>query len=126
MSIDFSCPNSQPTPTIILGEDQNLDVKLTDSSTGDPFDLSSASEIVAKLLNADNTALSLTKTANQITLVSAIGGHMKIIISAAQSALLAVSPTGGLSNIELYITIGGKVTIVQLVGVVSVISRIFN
>lgn len=125
-----------PVPQIVIGEDKTLGVQLTDATTKSGFDLSGATEIVAILLNADNTYLQLKLSLSQIVVINNPVGLMQIIVTAAQSALLALSPilipgagdvqpVYGYSNIELHITIASKVTIVQLPDSIQVVQTLF-
>ena len=124
-------PCSPQIPQIIAGADAVLDVKLINQQTGDPLDLSAATEIEAILLNADNSFLELKLSLSQIVLISGPGGHFQIIIPAASSALLALSPVpspsvpASNSDMEIHLTIGGKLTIINLIGVVTIVARRF-
>lgn len=132
MGLDYC--NQLPVPVIVQGEDKVLTIKLVSSSTGDPFDLTAASAITALLLNADSTVLELTLTSG-VTIVNPSAGKIQVYITAAQSLLLALNPVitnppfppapGGYQNLELRITIGGEITIVQLPQSVSVVAKLF-
>lgn len=101
-------------PTVIIDEDKVLDIRLTSQKTKDPFDLTSATEIEAIFINADNTYLIKKLTLAGIVLISGPGGHFQVILTSAETALLAPSIVGGYSDIEIHITIAGKLTIVIL------------
>ncbi len=118
-------PATPIVPTVIMGEDKTLTVRLTDAATQNYVDLTAATEIVAFFLNADSTYLQKKLTTSGIVLVSAVGGLFNILLTAAETELLALSPAGGFSNIEIHYTIGGKVTIVQLKSVIQVIASLF-
>lgn len=112
-------------PRIVLGQDKTLDVWLTSESTCDPVDLTDATEIVAIFLNADGTFLERKFSLSQITIVSAPGGHFQIALPSASTALLAPSPTGSYSNIEIHVTISSMVTIILLPNSVNIVPRLF-
>lgn len=118
-------PCTPEIPTLVLGEDKTLDVKMINlsSPSRDPLDLTDATEIVAILLNADGTFLELKLSLSQITIISAPGGHFQIAITAAQSALLAQSAPGGFTDIEVQFIISSKKTITTLTDAVSIIPR---
>lgn len=119
-------PRGPFIPTVVLGEDAILDVKLKSKVTGDPFDLTAATEIKAILLNANNTYLEeKLSTGGGITLISGPGGHFQINLAAADTTLLAPSVPPALSDIEVQITIAGKLKIVLLNGAVNFIQRRF-
>ena len=122
MGLD-SCSKEPCVPTVIMGEDKTLDVKLTSDTTGDPLDLTGASEIEAILLNADATYLEKKLTTSGIVLVSGPGGHFQILLAASESALLQASPTGSYSDIEVHLTIASKLSIGILSGSVNIIPR---
>lgn len=122
---DSSCDEKRFVPTIVLGEDKPIVVRLVDAVTKNPVDLTSATEITAELLKDDGTGLTLTKTAGQIVLNSGPGGNFTITISAAQTALLAPSPATGYSSIQVSYTIAGKLTIVQLLNCVQIVPSLF-
>jgi hypothetical protein len=116
---------SVAVPTVIIGEDKSLTIKLVESKTQDPFDLTSATEIVACFLNADGTVLQKALSTSGVVIISGVAGKIQVILSKTETLLLTPSPLGGLSDIELRITIGGKLNIVQLPGVISVVKKLF-
>jgi hypothetical protein len=123
----MSCldPQSPKTPTIIIGEDKTLTVRLTDASTKLPFDISAASEIIAIFSKNDATTLEKKLSTGGISILSGPGGALQILLSAADTSSLMPSPAGGLSSVEIRITIAGKLTIILLENSISVISRLF-
>lgn len=112
-------------PVVIMGEDKFLDVKLLSQLSGDPIDLSAATEIQAILLKADSTYLIKKLSTAGITLVSGPGGHFQIILTQIESALLRPSPLGAYSDLEIHFTIAGLLTIVLLPNSVSIVSKLF-
>lgn len=126
--ISNSCldPITKLPPEIIQGEDETIDVRLTSAVTGDPFDITGATELEAKFLNFDGTIKSYKLSLSEIAVISGLGGHLRITISRASSLLLKPSASSGLSSFELYVTIAGKVTIVQFVNAVKIKAKLFN
>lgn len=122
MSLD---PCRPKVATVILGEDQPVSVTLVDSTTKLPFDLSSATEIIALFQNLDLSILQKKKSTGGIVLLSGPGGAFQILLTAAETALLAPSPTNGYSDLEVKVTIAGKLTIIQLPQSLKVLPRIF-
>lgn len=122
-----SCLDPAPVqiPTIVTGEDKNVDVRLTNSISGDPFDLTSATEIDAIFLKNDGTCLHKKLSLSEIVILSALGGKFQIILTAADTEDLALSPDNGYSNIEIRITIASKITIVLLKNVIKVVPKLF-
>lgn len=118
-------PVPEAKPIIILGEDKNVIVELTNTKTAKPIDLTAATEIEAILINADDTCLHKKLSTFGITLISGPFGKFQINLSAAETALLALSPEDGYSSIRVEFTIGGKKTIANLTDVVQVINRLF-
>lgn len=118
------CP--KPIPTIIQGEDAVLDVKFLNARPPkDPIDLTAATEIKAIMVNTDGSYLEKKMTDGGIVLVSGPGGHFQIVIDSADSTLLAVSPSGFRSDIEVHYTIATKEKIVILSQEVLIKARRF-
>lgn len=86
------CENGPIQDTIVIGSDHTLSLRLVDND-GNPFDLTEASNIQFRFLNADGSvlALNLTDMSAPIRVVSAPAGTLICIITAAQSALLATN-----------------------------------
>lgn len=128
MSLDSDSSN---IPVIVQGEDKVLTVGLTKLSAstsinGTPFDsLASATEVKVIMLNTDQSYLVKLMSTGGVVVTSGLGGKFQIIIAAAQSALLALSPSGLYSDMEVHVTIGGKLTIVILTSVFQVIAPRF-
>lgn len=99
------CENQQPF-TIFTGDQKSLPLRIAYAS-GIPVDLTSVSEIVVNLPNADGTFLQLKYTLSEVTIVTpATTGQFKAAITAAQSALLNI---GELQDIDVTFTIGDLV-----------------
>lgn len=92
------------------GEDANFNDFLKNPD-GSPFDLTSVTEISARIANTDGTYLELLKTSEGVTVVGAAGGgEVNLAVTKTQSALLLVQNP---APIEYRITKGGLVTIIQ-------------
>ena len=112
-----------PIPVIYQGADKTLDIFLTSQTSGDPVDITAATEIEAIFLNTDGTFLEKKLTTAGIAIISGPGGHFQIYLAAADTALLAVSASGGYSDVEIHLVIGGKTTIVVLSNAVNILAR---
>lgn len=115
----------QAIPQIYQGEDKILTVRLVSAQTKLPFDISLATEIIAAFMNADQTTLEVKKSTGGITILNGPGGAMQITLTSVQTALLAVASGDGYQSFQLQITIGGKITIVQLPNSIQVIAPLF-
>jgi len=113
-------PCVKPVPTIVMGEDKILDVKLKNATTKDYLDITSASEIVAILLNADGTFLEKKLSTNGIAIISGPSGHFQINLASSETALLAASGDA-YSDIEVKLTLSSKLSIVNLIGCVNIV-----
>ena len=124
MSLD---PTAQfpSVPVVIQGEDKTLGIRLKSSTSGDPYDLTAATEIEAVFLKTDNTCLHKKLTTGGIVLVSGPGGYFQVLLTDTETPLLALSPVAGYSSIEIRVTIGGKVNYVQLVDSMQVVASLF-
>jgi hypothetical protein len=130
LNLDGCQPCSPPPPVVYQGADKTLDFFLTKQSNGQPLDITGVTEIEAIFLNTDGTFLELKLSLSEVTLVSAPGGHFQVQISAADSQLLALSPMPVppsylpcFSDVEVHLTIGGKISIVVLTGSIQVLAR---
>lgn len=127
MSLD---PPKKRVPTIVQDEDKTLNHRLLKAQAceDDPiegFDLTGVTEIKVIFLNADNTTLVKLLTTSGVALVDAKAGKFQSFLTKAETILLALSPDGGLSDIEVRFTLAGKETIVLLPQSVKVAPRLF-
>lgn len=106
---------------LIKGEDKEFVVRIVRSDTEEPFDLTGVAEIKARFKKADGTALEKLYTATEVVIVSALGGKIKVILSDADTVLLEEREQ---QDVEIEIFRAGITTIVQLLKVLSVRSRI--
>jgi len=103
---------------IFTGQDKTMNLRAAYLATGLPLDLTSCTEIVVNLLNADGTNTTLKLSLDQVSIISpAVLGQISVPISAAVSALLNV---GELQNVDVAFTISGLVTIVRFFQALSV------
>ncbi len=86
-----TCEPGPIQDTVIKGSDRTLTVRLVQDIDGNPFNLNGASLIEFRFRNADGTILSLKSTGvgNPVQIVSAAGGKLLCILTAAQTLLLA-------------------------------------
>ena len=125
----MSCldPASPITPTIIIGEDKTLSVQLVDD-TGQPIDLSTATEIDAMFMNADGTCVHKKLSTAGVVLTSGPFGKFNVLLSGADTAALQLSPAApnpGLSGFEIHYRVNGLTTFVLLRNSLSIIPRMF-
>ena len=109
--------------TIIRGDDIGLTVRLKVKNLCgddcDPYDLTGATEIVAKFAKEDGTCLEVKLTDTNITIIYATGGKILIKIASADSALLKVSP-----NQDFSVTVtdaGGEKHTANFIGCLTVV-----
>jgi hypothetical protein len=96
---------------------------LISAKTQLPLDLTTATEIKGIFTKEDGSALTVTKTGLAISVTSAIGGTISIVLTAAQTALLKASEK---QNFEIEVTRGGKADIVQIASVLNVRLRLVD
>jgi hypothetical protein len=109
---------------IIRESDREFSVRIEIKSSGDPFDLTGASQIKAYFPKPDGTALEINMNpSNSIVILNAMGGKIKIALSEAETALLNV---GEAQSFEVEIQIGTITSIVQFVEALNVIDRVFG
>lgn len=127
----MSCldPQVPVIPKITRGSAISIPVALpVDQFTGQPVDVSSASEIKFALPNADGTTvLQLLKTTSGIADNGYKQGDFLAVISEAQSLLLKLSDADTEGDIDARVEyiIAGKTYIVNLPGYCTVVENIF-
>jgi len=110
---------------IIRGSDKDFTVLVTiigGCNSGEPFDLTGASEIKALFKKEDDTILTKTLSGSAITIVSATTGKIKVLLTDADTSLLAV---GDGQPFEIEIIIGTITSIVQFIETLNVRDRVF-
>lgn len=113
-------------PNIVRGEDLVFPVQLpNDEFSGDPVDLTAASEITMTILNQDATALTYSFTGGKIAKVNAQLSRFNILFAAADTALLKISAAPGDQAMRVTYTIAGKITIVNLTNFFTVTDKLF-
>jgi hypothetical protein len=106
--METSCaPCSQsPVFTIFQGDSKTLPLKALFADTLDPLDLTSCTEILVPLPNADGTFTVLKYSLSQVVIASpAVLGQFSVPISSVNSLLL--NP-GVLQNLDVTFTITGS------------------
>ena len=107
------------TITIIRGEDRTIQLGIREAN-GQPYDLTSITEIKIELENEDGTTLDLKYTDAEIAVVSAKAGLISATITDTQSALLK---TGNSMDMHASITIGGLVRKALFEGLLTVVEE---
>jgi hypothetical protein len=109
--------------TIIKGEDKKLNVRLVSADSGDPFDLTGATEIVA-VLPATDLPFYLEKklSLSEIEVASAQGGRMYVKLLPADTNKLAVDDA---ASFEIRVTVAGVETRVQLLQALKIVDSLF-
>lgn len=104
--------------SIFTGDAKTMSLRALYQETGQPVDLTAASEIVVNLPNADGSFLQLKLSLSAVTVTSpAVLGNFTAVISAVQSALLNI---GELQNFDVTFTISGNPFTVRYYGSLSV------
>lgn len=111
------------TETVVQGQDLSLNVRLVTADPGDPFDLTSASEIVA-VFASTQAPLYIEKklSMSQITIASAAGGRFLVLLSPADTNLF---PINAQASFEVRVTIAGKITTIQFLNALNVVASLF-
>lgn len=113
----MSCPQPAGPFSIFTGDAKTLPLRIAYAS-GLPVDITSASEIVVNLPNADGSFTQLKLSLTQVAIVSpGTLGQITAPISAIKSALLNI---GELQDIDVTFTIGGNPFTVRFYGALSV------
>lgn len=104
--------------SIFTGDVKTLNAKAIYAVTDDPLDLTSCSEIVVNLPNADGSFLQLKKSLSQVTITgSPVLGKFAAPISAPQSG--ALQP-GELQSFDVTFTINSEIFTVRYQNALSV------
>lgn len=110
-----------PTFSIFQGDNKTMYLKAVNSAcggTGDPLDLTSCTEIVVNLPNADGTITQRKLSLAQVTITSpAALGKFSLLISSAISLVLNV---GEFQNVDVTFTISGQIFTVPFLAALSV------
>lgn len=110
------CPPNTPFQ-IFTGDQKTLPLRVA-YNTGLPLDLTSCTEIVVNLPNADGSFLQLKLSLGQVSIVSpALLGQFTALITTAQSALLNI---GECQDVDVTFTIGGAPFTVRFYQALSV------
>ena len=111
--------------TIIRGSDKYFTVLINSvcgTSEVEPFDLTGTTEIRVLFPKDDGTTIVKTLTSGDVTITSAPAGKIRIFIDDPETSLLNV---GEGQSFEVEIHAGPTVNIVQFVGLLNVIDRLF-
>jgi hypothetical protein len=118
-------PKAPSKPKIIKGEDKVITIQLSDPKTKDFIDITSATEIIVLFLNQDDTVLQKKLSLSQVVLLSGVAGKFQVILPLADTLLMKATPTDGQSDVEVRLTIAGKLTIVELPDSIVVTPKLF-
>lgn len=117
------CNNQPVTPLIVnLGADVSFVVRLRDSETDDPIDLTNTSSVSLVIPKADGTYLTLTLGDGIAISSPATIGKLNVTILAANTSLLEV----GILSFEVTMVTNGSTQIVQFQSALSVLDSIFS
>lgn len=116
-----NCETTSSPLTIFQGADATFDVILA-LPDRTPFDLTTVTPLKAFFKNADDTVLEVGLGTGVTISSPATSGKINITLTEAQTELLKA---GRNQSIELEITDGSDVRIVQLIGVMEVKKRLF-
>lgn len=111
--------------SVIRGSDREIDIRISAAGpcgAGDPFDLSSASAIKALFRKSDETVLTVSIVSGGVSVVSAVAGKIKIILSDTDTSSLLV---GDAQSFEVEILVGANTYIVQFKNKLNVVDRVF-
>lgn len=108
---------------IVRGEDRVFNIKFSNRSNNEPYDLSGVTQITAKFNNyVGATPAQLVKTlGNGIVVVSTILGRIQVTINDTESAMLKV---GERQNFEVWLDMGASRRIVQFLTEWTVIDKL--
>lgn len=114
----MNCNNAPPVFSIFLGDAKTLSLAAILENYGGPLDLTSCTEIVINLPNADGSFLQLKLTGSQVVIATpTVLGRFSAAITALQSALFNV---GELQSFNVTFTIGAQVFTVPYINSLSV------
>lgn len=120
MTCVSSCDESTVI-NVIRGSDREITIRIETKKSQEPFDLTGVSEIEACFLKEDDTILSKKMTTGGVSVVSALAGKIKVILTETDTATLKV---GESRSFEVLVTIGSVTSIVQFIEQLNVIKRV--
>lgn len=118
----------QPLPVIVQGSDRDLEIRLRAQSTGDPIDLSGATEITAQFKNTDGTIQNYALSTGGIQILSGLGGRLQVHLPASGTTLLQTTvpdATPPYQGVEVGYIVLGKKTIVNIPESIDVQARLY-
>jgi len=108
--------------TVVQGEDRTLPLQVQ-RSDGGSFDLTLVTEITAKFLKSDGSALALTLTGGEVVVTDAKAGRFTVAISDTDSALLALGDPPAAVDFTVIIDIGTDRRIVNFTKGIKVLAE---
>jgi hypothetical protein len=112
------CAQQSGPFSIFTGDAKTMPLRIASSDTGLPIDLTSCTEIVINLPNADGSFTQLKQSLSQVVIVSpALLGQITALITSVNSAKLNI---GELQDVDVTFTIGGNPFTVRFYQALSV------
>ncbi len=107
--------------SIFTGDAKTMSLRALYQESGQPLDLTAATEIIVRLPNADGTTLLLKLTLGAVSITSpAVLGNFTALITALQSALLNI---GEGQSFDVTFTISGNPFTVRYYAALSVFEQ---
>lgn len=120
LNLEGSCQTDNCKNVIYQSGDTTLNFLLK-TCQGKPFPIGSATEIWALFPNATGSPLIKKLSLAQIIVTNGGGGQFSCTITQAQAALLAT----GLISVEVRVTNGSKITVVEILEAATVTPSLF-
>lgn len=120
LNLDGNCQTDSCKQTLYQSADTTLNFELK-TCQGKAYNILAASEIWALFPNATGGPLIKKLSLAEITITNGGAGMFSTNITAAEAALLAT----GLIDIEVRVTIGGKVTVAEILQALTVVPSLF-
>ncbi len=120
VTANLSSAEDLPVIPIIQGEDRSVRIVLKRGAL--PYSLIGATEIEAKLLKTDGTALSKKLSLAGVSIIDAANGTFDVILTETDTADLKVA---GLLSMEVIYDVGSVRRIFQLKNVIDVVAKLY-
>jgi hypothetical protein len=109
---------------VIRGSDREFSIRIAIKESGEPFDLTGVTQILAYFPKEDGSALVKNMVSSgDIAVLSPTTGKIRVYLSETDTASLSV---GEVQSFEIEVQIGGVTSIVQFVETLNVIDRVFG
>jgi hypothetical protein len=110
--------------TLVIGADKTFYLDLYYSDTGEPFDLTNATQIVATFPGASGAPVEEKLTGNEnVAVMGAPGaGKISVTVPASDSALLLENPNGNqLQDLQINVTASSKTYVFIMTAVLNIV-----